>query len=204
MPTLKSPPREPPLTLHLDPVVVLDDEQLLELCSRNPDLRIERTAAGELIVMPPAGGKSSHRNAEIVAQLRNWARRDGTGHTFDSSAGFTLPDGAMRAPDAAWVERSRLSALTAEQQERFLPLCPSFVVELRSPSDPLASVQAKMREYMESGARLGWLIDPTERRVHVYRPNAEVEILENPPSLVGDPELPGFVLDLAEVWDPRW
>ena len=125
--------RHPPTAIRLDPVVEIDDEQLFELCRRNRDLHIERSAAGELIVMSPAGGKTSDRNAEIVAQLRNWARRDGTGRPFDSSGGFTLPDGAMRSPDAAWVERSRLTELTPEQQEQFLPLCPDFVVELRSP-----------------------------------------------------------------------
>lgn len=195
---------QPPLTLHLDPVIELDDDQLFELCSRNRDLRIERTAAGELIIMSPAGGKTSDRNAEIVAQLRSWARRDGTGRSFDSSGGFTLPNGAMRAPDAAWVELPRLRALTEDQRERFLPLCPTFVIELRSPSDSLASIEAKMVEYMENGARLGWLIDPLEKRVHVYRPGAEVDILERPSSVAGDPELPGFVLELAEIWNPTW
>lgn len=196
--------RHLPAAIRLDPVVELDDDQLFELCRRNRDLHIERTAAGELILMSPAGGKTSDRNAEIVAQLRNWAKRDGSGRPFDSSGGFTLPSGAMRSPDAAWVERSRLAALTREQQEQFLPLCPDFVVELRSPSDPLPPVEAKMEEYLQNGARLGWLIDPAERRVHVYRPAADPEILENPRSVTGDPELPGFVLELAEVWDPAW
>ncbi len=204
MPTLTFPTSQPPLTLHLGHLVEFDDEQLFELCSRNRDLRIERTAAGELIIMPPAGGKTSDRNAEIVGQLRNWARRDGTGRCFDSSGGFALPDHATRSPDASWVERSRLAALTREQQERFLPLCPTFVIELRSPSDPLSAGQAKMEEYIENGARLGWLIDPGKRQVHVYRPGAEVEVLERPSSLAADPELPGFVLHLAEVWNPAW
>lgn len=192
------------MALQLDPVVEIDDRQLFELCRRNRDLRIERTATGELIMMSPAGGKTSDRNAEIIAQLRNWARRDGTGRPFDSSAGFILPSGAMRSPDAAWVERSRLRALSHEQQDRFLPLCPSFVVELRSPSDPLAKLQSKMAEYIESGARLGWLIDPGERRLHVYRPDTDPDVLENPSAVSADPALPGFVLELAEVWNPAW
>ncbi len=195
---------QPPMTLQLDPVIEIDDGQLFELCRRNRELRIERSASGDLTLMSPAGGKTSDRNAEIVAQLRNWARRDATGRPFDSSAGFTLPNGAMRSPDAAWVERRRLSALTREQQDRFLPLCPTFLVELRSPSDPLAKLQAKMVEYLENGACLGWLIDPEERRFFVYRPNLDPEVLKNPASVSADPELPGFVLELAEVWDPIW
>ena len=195
---------QPPLALQFDPVVEIDEGQLFELCRRNKDLRVEKTASGELILMSPAGGKTSDRNAEIVAQLRNWARQDGTGRPFDSSAGFTLPNGAMRSPDAAWVERSRLSALTREQQDRFLPLCPTFVVELRSPSDPLAKLQSKMTEYLGNGASLGWLIDPERLRVHVYRPNVDAEVQQGPSSVSADPELPGFVLELAEVWDPGW
>lgn len=195
---------QPQPAIKLDPVVEFDDQQLFELCRRNRDLHIERTAGGELILMSPAGGKTSDRNAEIVAQLRNWARRDGRGRPFDSSAGFILPNGAMRSPDAAWVERQRLSALSSEQQDRFLPLCPAFVVELRSPSDPLTKLQAKMAEYVENGAALGWLIDPEEMRVHVYRPNADPRVLEEPSSISADPELPSFVLELDEVWNPAW
>ena len=195
---------EPPLTLNLDPVVRLDDDELFELCRRNRDLHIERTSQGEIIVMSPAGGKTSDRNSAITAQLWIWAMRDKTGRAFDSSGGFTLPNGAMRAPDAAWVERTRLSSLATDRHEKFLPLCPAFVIELRSPSDSLASVQAKLEEYIDNGARLGWLIDPSERRVHVYRPGFNVEIAEEPSSLNGDPELPGFVMELGEVWDPTW
>lgn len=195
---------EAPITLHLDPVVKLSNDELFDLCQRNRDLRIERTDRGEIIVMSPAGGKTSNRNSAITGQLWAWARRDRTGQAFDSSCGFTLPNGAMRAPDAAWVERTHLGALPREQQEKFLPLCPTFVIELRSPSDTLASVRTKLEEYLDNGARLGWLIDPLERRVHVYRPGVAVEIFDGPSSIAGDPELPGFVLDLDEVWDPSW
>ena len=193
-----------PLKLRLDPIVELDDEGLFQLCRGNRDLRIERNPDGELVMMSPAGGKTSYRNAEIVAQLRNWARQDGTGLVFDSSAGFTLPGGAMRSPDAAWVEKSRLRALSREQRERFLPLCPAFVIELRSPSDPLSAVESKMREYVDCGARLGWLIDPVEQRLHIYRPGAEVEILTGPERSLPAPELPGLILELVEIWDPDW
>ena len=192
------------MTLQLDPVIELDNDQLFELCGRNRDLRIERTATGELILMSPAGGKTADRNAEIITQLRLWAKHDGAGRSFDSSGGFTLPSGAMRSPDAAWVEKTRLRSLSEEQREKFLPLCPTFVIELRSPSDTLSSVQDKMTEYLDHGALLGWLIDPTRRRVHIYRPDVEVQVLEHPSSVAGDPELPGFVLDLGEVWNPDW
>jgi Uma2 family endonuclease len=193
-----------PLTLHLASVLRLTDDQLFELCQRNRDLRIEREPTGDLTLMTPVGGKSANRNARILARLNRWAEQDGSGETFDSSGGFLLPDGAMRSPDAAWVERSRLTALAVETRERFLPLCPDFVLELRSPSDPLADLQAKMREYLDNGARLGWLIDPLDRRVYVFRPGLEVEMLDEPASISGSPELPGFELELERIWEPGW
>lgn len=191
-----------PLSLQLGSALRLSDAELYELCAGNPELRIERTAEGNLIVMTPAGGASGHRNLEIAAALAVWSRRDGTGVGFDSSAGFLLPNGAMRAPDAAWVLRSRLEPLSTEAKERFLPLCPDFVIELKSPSDRLSDLQAKMEEYRANGARLGWLVDPQERQVHVYRPGRAVEVLRDPAKVLGDPELPGFVLDLEPVWKP--
>lgn len=190
-----------PLALHLRPAVELNDEQLFPFCRLNQDLRIERTAAGDLEIMPPVGGGSSNRNAAITAQLWAWAREDGTGVVTDSSGGFILPNGAMRAPDAAWVRRSRLGTLTADQKERFLPLCPGFVIELRSPSDRLAGLREKLREYIDNGALLGWQIDTADRRVYVYRPHARVERLDQSDSLSGEPELPGFILDLKPIWD---
>ncbi len=193
-----------PLTLHLDPVVRLDDGGLFDLCGLNRELRIERNAEGGLIVMSPAGGETSDRNAEVTMQLALWAKRDGTGRVFDSSGGFVLPSGAMRSPDAAWVERSRLRGLTPAKRRKFLPLCPAFVIEIRSPSDGLPVAQDKMQEYLDNGARLGWLIDPEARRVHVYRTGRDPEIVEDPTSISGGPELPGLVLELAEVWDPSW
>lgn len=191
-----------PLNIELGEALVRSDEELFEFCARNPELRIERTAEGDLIVMTPAGWASGHRSAEIVAALRDWAARDGTGLASDSSAGYVLPDGAMRSPDASWVLRSRLADLTSEAKERFLPLCPDFVVELRSPSDRLPDLQAKMAEYRDNGARLGWLIDPQERRVHVYRPGRPAEVLDAPAEVSGDPELPELVLDLGPIWAP--
>jgi Uma2 family endonuclease len=145
--------------------------------------------------MAPTGGETSDRNPEINMQVRQWAKRDGAGVAFDSN-------GAMRSPDDAWVRRERLTILTAEQKQRFLPLCPDFVIGLRSPSDPLAVIEAKMREYVENGAKLGWLIDPEERKVHVYKPGEPVGILSSPDKLFGDPALSGFILDLKPIWEP--
>jgi len=189
-----------PFTVHLKPVVELTPDRFLELAGINRDLRMELTAEGELIVMPPAGSESSDQNAEITMQLRMWAKRDGTGRTFDSSGGFTLPNGAVRSPDASWVERSRLEALTDEQRKKFVPLCPDFVIELRSPADSLSVLRDKMQEYLDNGAKLGWLIDPEQKRVYVYRPRSEVEELHNPEKIPGDPILSGFTLDLREIW----
>lgn len=193
-----------PLTLHLAPVLRLSDDQLFELCRSNRDLRIEREASGDLILMTPAGFETSDSNSEINMQLRQWALRDGSGRAVESSAGFVLPNGAMRSPDAAWVDNRRLAALDPEQRKKFLPLCPDFVIELRSPSDPLRSLQTKMEEYLDNGARLGWLIDPVEGKVHVYRPGAEVEVLEKPGSVSADPELPGLELEMERIWNPGW
>jgi Uma2 family endonuclease len=190
----------PPLTLHVRPVIGLTDDQLLELSSLNQDLRLERSSKGELIVMPPAGGETSARNAEITMQLRTWGKRDGTGITFDSSGGFRLPNGAVRSPDASWVERRKLETLTDEQRKGFPPLCPDFVVELRSPTDSLSVLQDKMREYVANGAKLGWLIDPEERRVYLYRPQANPQHLDHLQELSADPVLPNFTLDLRDIW----
>jgi len=190
----------PPLIVYLHPVFDMTDDQFYEFCQINRDLRIERSAKGELIVMPPTGGETSERNAEITMQLRLWAKRDGTGTTFDSSCGFILPNKAVRSPDAAWIEKSRLATLTAEQRKKFIPLCPDFVLELRSPTDSLSVLQDKMQEYLTNGAKLGWLIEPEYKRVYIYRPQAPVEQLEGPEALSGDPVLPGFVLDLRELW----
>jgi Uma2 family endonuclease len=176
-------------------------EQFEALVFANPDLRLERTSQGELIVNPPTGGESSSRNLSISGQLGNWCEtHEDLGEGFDSSGGFILPNGATRSPDASWVSRARWEALTAKERKGFVPLCPDFVVELRSASDSLSTLQAKMREYIDNGARLGWLIDPQNQRVEIYRQQAEVEILINPAELSGEDVLPGFVLNLRRVW----
>jgi Uma2 family endonuclease len=189
-----------PLVLRLAPVIELSDDQLLELCAINSELWIERNAQGELLLMPPAGSETGSREVGITGQLWSWARRDGTGVAFGPSAGFSLPNGAIRAADAAWIARARWEALSAEAREKFAPICPDFVVELRSPTDRLRTLQDKLAEWIANGARLGWLIDRGPRHVYVYRPDAPVEQLDAPTTLSADPVLPGFVLDLGEVW----
>jgi Uma2 family endonuclease len=190
---------ERPLVLRLRPVLDLSEDQFFRLCQLNRDLRIERNAAGELLIMAPTGGGTGRRNLRVSVRLGSWAERDGTGDAFDSSTGFRLPNGAVRSPDAAWMTHSRLAEIPPEEIEKFIPACPDFVLELRSPGDNLRDVQGKMREYIQNGARLGWLLDPAARRVYVYRPGAPVERLDGPTTVSGDPILPGFVLDLREI-----
>jgi Uma2 family endonuclease len=191
------------LTLELPTTTLLHvtPEQFEALAAANPDLRLERTACGELIVNPPTGGESSQRNFSITTQLGNWFEvHEDLGEGFDSSTGFILLNGATRSPDASWVRRERWDALTPEQRQGFVPLCPDIVVELRSASDSLSKLQEKMQEYMVNGARLGWLIDPQNQRVEIYRPGREVEVLEQPMELSGEDVLPGFVLNLRRIW----
>lgn len=194
-------PIPPPVVLRLAPAVELSDAQLRKLCALNSELRIERTREGDLVIMPPTHPDSGRQNAELTRQIGNWAEEDGAGVTFDSSTGFTLPNRAMRSPDASWILRSRWEALPlVERRRRFALICPDFVAELRSSSDRLQDVQAKMQEYIENGARLGWLIDPQQRTLYVYRPGLPVKRLSNPRTVCGDPVLPGFVLDLERLW----
>ena len=189
-----------PLIVHTRPVIDMDDEQFFQFCQLNRDLRIERTAEGDIIIMAPEAGSSGRGDSELVFQFEQWARRDGTGQVFGSSTGFNLPNGATRSPDVAWVRNERLDALTDEQWHKFLPLCPDFVPELRSPSDSVRVLQDKMEEYRENGARLGWLLDPVGKQVHVYRPSAAVVVLEKPGPVSGEPLLRGFVLDVPQIW----
>ena len=179
----------------------LTDEQFELLCQENPELRLELTAQGELIIMPPTGSESGWRSGETFLSLGTWAKQDGTGLSFDSSTGFTLPNGAIRSPDASWIRRERWTALTKAQRVKFAPICPDFVVEVRSQADKLPDLLEKMQEYIDNGARLGWLIDPLEQRVYIYRPGRLVEMQDNPSSVSGDPELPGFVLQVHELWE---
>jgi Uma2 family endonuclease len=188
------------LTVNLNSVIDLSDEQFYQLCLNNRDLRFERTARGELIIMSPTGGATSRRNLSLSQQLANWTEVDGTGVAFDSSGGFKLPNGADRSPDAAWLTLERWNTLTPEQQEKFIPLCPDFVVELMSPSDSLSETQTKMQEYMENGARLSWLLHRKAKQVEIYRSSQAVEVLQQPQTLSGESVLPGFILNLAPIW----
>ncbi|MBW4469841.1 MAG: Uma2 family endonuclease [Stenomitos rutilans HA7619-LM2] len=189
-----------PLTVNLPAIASMTQAQFYEFCLANRDLRIERTASGDVIIMPPAFADTGNRNFNIAQQLANWADQDGTGIGFDSSAGFTLLNGATRSPDASWVRLERWQALTEEEKASFAPICPDFVIELRSSSDTLTSLQDKLKEYLANGALLGFLIDRKNRTVHLYRPNQEPLILDNPDTVSGDPELPGFVLQMAKIW----
>jgi Uma2 family endonuclease len=190
---------------HFEPVHLPADlrpsrEQFWRLCASNRDWRFELTADGDIVIMPPTGGETGARNMKLAAQLELWSEQDGSGVAFDSSTGFVLPNGAIRSPDAAWVRKDRLATLSREDKEGFLPLCPDFVIELRSRSDRLEDLQEKMVEYTENGARLGWLIDPVEGRVWVYRPEAAVERLDQPGAVDAAPVLPGLELKLGSIW----
>lgn len=188
------------LTVNLPVPVEMTMAEFYEFCQANRELRIERSATGEVVIMPPAFADTGNRNLKIAQQLGNWADQDGTGEAFDSSAGFTLPNGATRSPDAAWIRRDRWNALTEAEKASFAPICPDFVVELKSASDRLSSLKAKLVEYMANGATLGFLIDRQQRQVYLYRPDQTPIILDNPEVVSGDPELPGFQLRLARIW----
>ena len=178
----------------------LNDDEFLELCAINPDLRIEREASGEIIIMPPTGSETGYRNSEVIAQLRNWARIDGRGRVFDSSSGFRLPNNAILSADAAWVLKDRMETYTKSQKKTFLPICPDFVIELTSPSDRLSRVQSKMREWIENGAQLGWLIDADRRTVYIYRPQQQPDEIVNPDHIDGEGPVAGFRLELSEIF----
>jgi Uma2 family endonuclease len=189
------------ITLNLNSIIKLTSEQFYQLCEENPELKLERNANGELIVMPPTGGETGKRNLTAGAQLWTWNEQTELGEAFDSSTGFTLPNKADRSPDVSWVEKSRWEALTPEQKDKFIPLCPDFVIELLSPSDSLKKTQEKMQEYIENGCRLGWLINRKKREVEIYRPGQDVEVLQSPLTLSGENVLPGFVLNLQKIWN---
>ena len=177
------------------------DEEFAEFCARYPELRIEMNSEGEIMVMLPLISEGGRQNFVLTGRFAAWVEADGTGVGFDSSTGFLLRDGAKLSPDVSWIRRERWDALSEEQKNDFAPICPDFVVELRSKSDRLRPLQEKMEEYMENGAELGWLIDPLEKKVHVYRPGAPVQVLEDPAELSGDPPLKGLVLKLEGILD---
>jgi Uma2 family endonuclease len=188
------------LTVSLKSVIDMTDDQFFQLCQNNRELRFERNANGELIIMSPAGGETGNRNGRLNQQLFNWTDADGTGIAFDSSTGFKLPNGADRSPDASWIKLERWDALTDEEKQNFPPICPDFVIELLSPSDSLKTTQEKMKEYIDNGVRLGILINRKSRQVEIYRPGKEVEVLESPATVSGEDVLNGFVLNLGIIW----
>jgi Uma2 family endonuclease len=187
-------------TLNLDAAIELTDEQFYKLCRNNPDLKFERNAQGELIIMPPTGGETGRRNTNLIIDVGNWNRQTQLGQAFDSSTCFKLSNGADRSPDVSWIRQDRWDALTLEQKEKFPPICPDFVIELMSPSDTLKTVQAKMQEYIDNGLKLGWLLNRKDEQAEIYRPQQDVETLQSPTSLSGEATLPGFVIDLGSIW----
>jgi Uma2 family endonuclease len=178
----------------------LRGDDFFNFCQANDRWQLELTKEGNLIIMMPAGLRTAGRNARLNQLLANWTDEDGTGECFDSSAGYILPNGAQLSPDASWVRKERVAALSKKALEKFAPLCPDFVVELRSRTDRLKPLQAKLEEFIENGAQLGWLIDPYKRKVYVYRPDLPMQKLDEPETVCGDPVLPGFVLPVARLW----
>jgi Uma2 family endonuclease len=188
------------LTISLEPIFELTDEKFFQLCQKNRDLRFERCAQGDITIMAPEGSDTGMRSSNVNGHLWLWNQQKKLGFTFGSSAGFILPNGAMRSPDACWILKERWDALTPEQQSKFAPICPDFVIELMSRIDTLSTVQAKMQEYQYNGARLGWLINRRDRQVEIYRIGQSVEVLQSPITLSGETVLPEFVLELASIW----
>lgn len=184
-----------PLQLSIN----LTDEQFWQICQRNREYRFEMNSQGDLIIMSPTGSDTGRRNSEIIIQLGIWNKKYQSGVVFDSSTGFTLPNGAKRSPDASWIDKNRWHQLTTEEQEKFAPICPDFVVELRSKTDALKPLQEKMQEYINNGTKLGWLLDRQNQQVEIYRVNQPVEIIKSPASLSGESILSNFTLDLTEI-----
>ncbi len=188
-----------PLEINCDSLEMTDN-QFFQLCQDNRDLRLERNSNGDILIMPPTGGETGNRNIEIAYQVQAWSRQNKLGVAFDSSTGFKLPNKADRSPDASWIPLEKWNNLTPQQRQKFLPLCPDFVIELRSPTDSLKTLQDKMMEYLENGTKLGWLINPKTKQVEIYRQGKQIEILDNPATLSGENMLPDFVLDLELIW----
>jgi len=185
--------------LKLEPIIHLSPEQFTSICHANPKAKLELTAKGELVIVSPTGGETGNRNIKLLARLENWTERDGTGLAFDSSTMFRFPNKAFRSPDGAWIQLSRWNTLTDEQKRTFPPISPDFVVELRSPSDSLKELREKMQEYIDNGVRLGWLIDPINKQVEIYRSDSTPETLSNPTQIEGESILPGFILGLDGI-----
>ena len=188
------------ITVNFKSIIDISDEQFYQLCINNPDTKFERNAEGEIIIMPPTGGETGKRNTDLIVQLGIWNRKTQLGEVFDSSTGYKLPNGANRSPDVSWIKKERWNSLTTEQKQKFIPLAPDFALELMSPSDYLINIQAKMQEYLDNGVKLGWLINPEAKQVEIYRLAKDVEVLNSPQRLSDDDILPGFVLDLSNIF----
>lgn len=189
-----------PMVLQILPNMIMTDDQFFDFCQLNRHFRIERNQIGDLFIMSPTDSETGQRNFNLIGELGIWTKQDGTGVGFGSSGGFTLPNGAVRSPDAAWIKRTKWEIIPADKRKKFAPICPEFVVELRSDNDNLSTLKEKMQEYIDNGTQLAWLIDRKQRKVFIYRPNCGVEELDNPQTLTGEDILPGFVLDLSEIW----
>jgi len=187
-----------PLRLRFDRPMT--DDELMNFCALNDPLRVERDSNGELIVMSPSGSEGGGVDTDVTLELGIWARQDGRGKVFGSSAGFTLPDGSMRAADSHWVSWGRWNALTPEDQKRFAPICPEFVIEVRSEKDRLKPLQEKMLMWLANGAELAWLVDPSRKAVEIYRSGREVEVVEGASAVEGEGPVAGFVLELGRIW----
>lgn len=179
----------------------MKNDEFLQLSRDNQDVQIEMTKDGDLIIMPGTGGLTGRRNSRIIRRLDEWAETNATGVAFDSDTIFCLPNGAKKIPDASWLSIEKWNSLSEEEKDKIVPFAPDFAIELRSRTDSLKDLQEKMQEYIENGTSLGWLIDPATRKIHIYRPNSDVEILENPSEISGEPLLQGFTLNVQEIWD---
>ena len=188
------------ITVNFNSIIDISDEQFFQLCIRNSDIKFERNASGEIIVMPPTGGETGRRNVKLITQFAIWNDQTKLGEVFDSSTGYKLPNKANRSPDVSWIKQERWDSLTCEQREKFIPLAPDFALELVSPSDTLVNYEAKMREYLDNGVKLGWLINPEAKQVEIYRLGQDIDLLLSPQSISGEDILPGFVLDLTDIF----
>jgi Uma2 family endonuclease len=188
------------ITVNFNSIIDISDEQFYQLCTQNPETKFERNCDGEIVIMPPTGGETGKRNANLIVQLAIWNRQAKLGEVFDSSTGYKLPNGANRSPDVSWIKQERWDGLTSEQKEKFIPLAPDFVLELMSPTDYLVNTQAKMQEYLDNEVKLGWLINPQAKQVEIYRLGQEAELLDSPQFISGEDILPGFVLNLADIF----
>ena len=188
------------ITVNFNSVVDLSEEQFFQLCISNPDTKFERNASGEIIIMPPTGGETGRRNASLIGRFIIWNEQTKLGEVFDSSTGYTLPNSANRSPDVSWIKQERWNSLTPEQKQKFIPLAPDFALELMSPSDYLNDVRVNMKEYLDNGVRLGWLINPQAKQVEIYRLGQDIELLDSPQSISGEDVLPGFILDLTNIF----